>query len=151
MRKIILLILITFVYGCGYTSVLKNQNQQDLKFNVKNINGDFQTNTFIKNQLKISSNPNSSKKIDLNIKSSYKKIIIAKDAAGVVTDYRININLDFTIISLNNKKVSYSDSINIKNTSENFEQTEFEREFKRNFASATKDKLVLYLLSLNDN
>ena len=33
----------------------------------------------------------------------------------------------------------------------NFEQTEFEREFKRNFASATKDKLVLYLLSLNDN
>ena len=48
MRKIILLILITFVYGCGYTSVLKNQNQQDLKFNVKNINGDFQTNSFIK-------------------------------------------------------------------------------------------------------
>ena len=91
------------------------------------------------------------KKIDLNINSSYEKIIIAKDAAGVVTDYRININLDFTIISLNNKKVNYSDSINIKNTSENFEQTEFEREFKRNFASATKDKLVLYLLSLNDN
>ena len=62
MRKIILLMLITFIYGCGYTSVLKNQNQQDLKFNVKNINGDFQTNTFIKNQLKLSSNPNSSKK-----------------------------------------------------------------------------------------
>lgn len=151
MRKIILLILITFVYGCGYTSVLKNQNQQDLKLNVKNINGDFQTNSFIKNQLKLSSNPNSSKNIDLDITSTYEKIIIAKNAAGIVTDYKINIDLDFTIVSLNNRKVNYSDSINVKNTSENFEQLEFEREFKRNFATATKDKLILYLISLNDN
>ena len=151
MKKIILLMLITFVYGCGYTSVLKNQNQQNFKFNVKNITGDFQTNSFIKNQLKLSSNPNSSKEIDLEISSTYEKIIIAKNAAGEATDYRINIDLNFTIISLNDKKVNYKDSINIKNTSENFEQIEFEREFKRNFASATKDKLVLYLLSINDN
>ena len=151
MQKIILLILLVTVYSCGYTSVLKNQNQQDLKLNVKNINGDFQTNSFIKNQLKLSSNPNSSKNIDLDIMSTYEKIIIAKNAAGIVTDYKINIGLDFTIVSLNNKKVNYSDSINVKNTSENFEQLEFEREFKRNFATATKDKLILYLLSLNDN
>ena len=151
MQKIILLILVVAVYGCGYTSVLKNQNQQDLKLNVKNINGDFQTNSFIKNQLKLSSNPNSSKNIDLDITSTYEKIIIAKNAAGIVTDYKINIDLDFTIVSLNNKKVNYSDSINVKNTSENFEQLEFEREFKRNFATATKDKLILYLISLNDN
>ena len=151
MQKIILLILVVTVYGCGYTSVLKNQNQQDLKLNVKNINGDFQTNSFIKNQLKLSSNPNSSKNIDLDITSTYEKIIIAKNAAGIVTDYKINIDLDFTIVSLNNKKVNYSDSINVKNTSENFEQLEFEREFKRNFATATKDKLILYLISLNDN
>ena len=65
-------------------------------------------------------------------------------------DIKTDIRLPFTRVNTN-KKVSYSDSINIKNTSENFEQTEFEREFKRNFASATKDKLVLYLLSLNDN
>ena len=151
MQKIILLILVVTVYGCGYTSVLKNQNQQDLKLNVKNINGDFQTNSFIKNQLKLSSNPNSSKNIDLDITSTYEKIIIAKNAAGIVTDYKINIDLDFTIVSLNNKKVNYSDSINVKNTSENFEQLEFEREFKRNFATTTKDKLILYLISLNDN
>ena len=138
MQKIILLILVVTVYGCGYTSVLKNQNQQDLKLNVKNINGDFQTNSFIKNQLKLSSNPNSSKNIDLDITSTYEKIIIAKNAAGIVTDYKINIDLDFTIVSLNNKKVNYSDSINVKNTSENFEQLEFEREFKRNFAQQRK-------------
>ena len=59
--------------------------------------------------------------------------------------------MDFIILSKNNIKVTYSDSINIKNNSENFEQIEYEREIKKNFASDVKDKLILYLLSLDDN
>ena len=90
-------------------------------------------------------------KFDINILSTYEKIIIAKDTAGVATDYKINISLEFIILSENNIKVTYSDSINIKNNSENFEQIEYEREIKKNFASDVKDKLILYLLSLDDN
>ena len=36
---------------------------------------------------------------DINILSSYEKIIIAKDSAGFETDYKINISLDFIILS----------------------------------------------------
>ncbi len=151
MKNILILLIITLFYSCGYTSILKNQNQQDLIINVKNLEGDFQTNNFIKNQLKLASNPSSQNNFDINIKSTYEKIIIAKDAAGVATDYKISINLEFTIISKNNLKKNYSDNINIKNNSENFEQTEYEREIKKNFATATKDKLILYLISLDDN
>ena len=151
MKKIILLLTFIFLYGCGYTSVLKNQNQQDIKISILNIEGDFQTNNFIKNQIKLSTNPSSSKNFDVNILSTYEKIIIAKDSAGVATDYKINLELDFIILSKNNIKVNYSDSINIKNNSENFEQLEYEREIKKNFASDVKDKLILYLLSLDDN
>ena len=151
MKKIILLLTFIFLYGCGYTSVLKNQNQQDIKISILNIEGDFQTNNFIKNQIKLSTNPSSSKYFDVNILSTYEKIIIAKDSAGVATDYKINLELDFIILSKNNIKVNYSDSINIKNNSENFEQIEYEREIKKNFASDIKDKLILYLLSLDDS
>tara|TARA_Y100000816_G_C25799661_1_gene418871 strand:+ start:151 stop:606 length:456 start_codon:yes stop_codon:yes gene_type:complete len=151
MKKIILILIFSFVYGCGYTSLLKNQNQQNIKININSTEGDFQTNNFIKNQIKLSSNPLSTKNFDINILSSYEKIIIAKDSAGVATDYKINISLDFIILSKNNLKVSYSDSINIKNNSENFEQIEYEREIKKNFASDIKDKLILYLLSLDDS
>ena len=151
MKKIILLLTFIFLYGCGYTSVLKNQNQQDIKISILNIEGDFQTNNFIKNQIKLSTNPSSSKNFDVNILSTYEKIIIAKDSAGVATDYKINLELDFIILSKNNINVNYSDSINIKNNSENFEQLEYEREIKKNFASDVKDKLILYLLSLDDN
>ncbi len=151
MKKIIVLIILTFVYGCGYTSVLKNQNKQDLIINVKNIEGDFQINNFIKNQLKLASNPESLNNFDIDIRSNYEKITIARDAAGLTTDFKINIDLQFTIISKNNLQLNYEDSINVKNNSENFEQLEYEREIKKNFASATKDKLILYLISLNDN
>ena len=151
MKQIILLLTFIFLYGCGYTSVLKNQNQQDIKISIINIEGDFQTNNFIKNQIKLSTNPSSSKNFNVNILSTYEKIIIAKDSAGVATDYKINLELDFIILSKNNIKVNYSDSINIKNNSENFEQLEYEREIKKNFASDVKDKLILYLLSLDDN
>ena len=151
MKKIILLLTFIFLYGCGYTSVLKNQNQQDIKISIKNIEGNFQINNFIKNQIKLSTNPSSSKNFDVNILSRYEKIIIAKDSTGVATDYKINLELDFIILSKNNIKVNYSDSVNIKNNSENFEQLEYEREIKKNFASDVKDKLILYLLSLDDN
>ena len=151
MKQIILLLTFIFLYGCGYTSVLKNQNQQDIKISIINIEGDFQTNNFIKNQIKLSTNPSSSKNFNVNILSTYEKIIIAKDSTGVATDYKINLELDFIILSKNNIKVNYSDSVNIKNNSENFEQLEYEREIKKNFASDVKDKLILYLLSLDDN
>ena len=151
MKKIILLVVLTLVYSCGYTSVLKNQNQQDLIITVKNMEGDFQTNNFMKSQLKLASNSNSTNNFDLSIKSSYAKDTITRNTAGIATDFKININLEFTIISKNNLKVNYADSINVKNNSENFEETEYEREIKKNFAAATKDKLILYLLSLDDN
>lgn len=151
MKKFVLLIILVLVYGCGYTSVLKNQDQWDVAVNIKNIEGDFQTNNFIKSQLKLASNPNSLNSFDINIKSTYEKKIIAKDAAGLATDYKININLEFIIISKNNQRINYNENINIKNNSENFEQSNYEREFKKNFASATKDKLILYLVSLDDN
>ena len=151
MKRIILLVILTLVYSCGYTSVLKNKNQQDLIITIKNMEGDFQTNNFMKSQLKLASNSNSTNNFDLNIKSSYEKDTIAKNAAGIATDFKVNINLEFTIISKNNLKVNYADSINVKNNSENFEETEYEREIKKNFAAATKDKLILYLLSLDDN
>ena len=69
----------------------------------------------------------------------------------MATDYKINISLNITILSKNNIKINYNDSINIKNNSENFEQIEYEREIKKNFAADVKNKLILYLLSLDDS
>ena len=151
MKNFIIIILITFLYSCGYTSVLKDQKNQDLMITIKKKGGDLQTNNFISNQLKLASSSNSINNFDVSFESTYDKEIIAKDSAGIATDFKININVEFTVLSKNNQKINFKESFNIKNNLKNFEQLEYEREIKQNFASSTKDKLILYLISLDDN
>ena len=151
MKNFIIIILITFLYSCGYTSVLKDQKNQDLMITIKKKGGDLQTNNFISNQLKLASSSNSINNFDVSFESKYDKEIIAKDSTGVATDFKININVEFTVLSKNNQKINFKESFNIKNNLKNFEQLEYEREIKQNFASSTKDKFILYLISLDDN
>ena len=42
-------------------------------------------------------------------------------------------------------------TIKIKKNNQKFEQSNYEREIKKNFSEIVKDKLVLYLLNLDDN
>ena len=42
-------------------------------------------------------------------------------------------------------------NFNIKNESENFEQTNYERSIKRNFAISVKNRLIPYLINFNDS
>ena len=146
MKKIFLFISIFFIYNCGYSS-LYLEGKRDIFINLKEITGDFELNNYIKNDIKISSDRNSSNIFDLSAKTKYEKIILTKDATGVATDYRLDLSVKFTILSENNKTVSYKESFKIKNMNEKFEQSNYEKEIKRNFSENIKDKLILKLLN----
>ena len=146
MKKIFLFISIFFIYNCGY-SPLYLENKKDILINLQEITGDFDLNNYIKNDLKISSDKNSSNIFDLSVETKYEKIILTKDATGVATDYRLDLSVKFTILSENNKTVSYKESFKIKNMNEKFEQSNYEKEIKRNFSENIKDKLILKLLN----
>lgn len=149
MKKLFLLISIIFIYSCGY-SPLYLAGKSDLNLNLKEIEGDFELNTYIKNDFKITSDVNSPNVFDINAITKIEKIILTKDATGDVTDYRLDFSVKFIIVS-KNKVVSYNESFKIKQNNQKFEQSNYEREIKRNFSEIVKDKLVLYLLNLNDN
>ncbi len=146
MKKIFLFISIFFIYNCGYSS-LYLEGKKDILINLKEITGDFELNNYIKNDLKISSDKNSSNIFDLKAETKYEKIILTKDATGLATDYRLDFIVKFTILSENNKIVSYKESFKIKNMNEKFEQSSYEKEIKRNFSENIKDKLILKLLN----
>ena len=146
MKKIFLFISIFFIYNCGYSS-LYLEGKKDILINLQEITGDFELNNYIKNDLKISSDKNSSNIFDLSVETKYEKIILTKDATGVATDYRLDLSVKFTILSENNKVVSYKESFKIKNMNEKFEQSNYEKEIKRNFSENIKDKLILKLLN----
>ena len=149
MKKILLFIGIILVYSCGY-SPLYLAGKNDLLLNLENIQGDFELNNYLKNDFKIASNKNSKNIFNINAETKYEKIILTKNATGDATDYRLDFSVKFKIVS-RNKEVSYNESFKIKKNNKNFEQSNYEREIKRNFSEIVKDKLVLYLLNLDDN
>ena len=152
MKNIILIFFLLFVYSCGYTSIYKNQKSKDFQINIIEMTGDNEINNLIKNELKFYSNRNSNNKYDISINSKYQKIIISKNSSGVATDYKLLVDTKISIY-LNNKNniLNFSENINIKSNSNSFEQNNYEKNIKKNFASSIRDKFIIKIFSLDDN
>jgi hypothetical protein len=143
MRNIILIIFLFLIYGCGYTSVYKNLNNNDLQISIIEMQGDKEINNLIKNELNLYSNNNSINLFRIKVTTKYEKIALTKDSTGVITDYKLSTESKFTI-SFNNQVQleTFSESINIKDQADTFEQDSYEKNIKRNFASSIREKLI---------
>jgi outer membrane lipopolysaccharide assembly protein LptE/RlpB len=141
-----------FLFGCGYSSIYKNQKSLDFQIEVVDMRGDDEMNNLIKNQIKLYSNKDSKKIYNLKINTIYKKKILTKNSSGVITDYILSTASEFSIDLKDQTKIfKFEESINIKNQSDTFEQNIYEKNIKRNFASSIREKLISAILSLNDN
>ena len=152
MKNLIVIILLFFLYGCGYTSIYKDQKSKEIFISVINTDGDTVINNYLKNQLNILSDKESVNIFNISFVSKYERTTIAKDSAGVATDYRLVAEIEFNINKNGvNKIITFTENINIKNEGENFEQRNYENSIKRNFVLSIKNKLVTYLINFDDN
>ena len=109
-------------------------------------------NNLIKNELRLYSNKKSVNIYNIKIDTDYKKETLTKDSSGVITDYNLSAVSVFSINLKNiNKTFTFEENINIKNQTDTFEQNTYEKNIKRNFASSIREKLILAILSINDN
>ena len=151
MKKIII-VLMFLLYGCGYSSVYKNQKNNDILITIVDMKGDNILNNSLKNQLIMASNKNSINIFNISLITDYKKIIISKNTAGLVTDYKLQTTVNFNVTKNGiNKKITLSESLDIKNEGENFEQIKYENSIKINFATSIQEKLIPYLLRFDDS
>lgn len=152
MKNIAVVILLILLYGCGYTSVYKDQKSKDIKITIIDTQGDNIMNNYLKNQISIISNDESENIFNISFKSEFKKITISKNSAGVATDYKLKAKIEFYINKKEiNKTINLSENLNIKNQGENFEQTNYENLIKRNFVISIKNKLIPYLINFDDS
>ena len=152
MKNLIVIILLFLLYGCGYTSIYKDQKSKEIFISVINTDGDNVINNYLKNQLNILSDKESVNIFNISFVSKYERTTIAKDSAGVATDYRLVAEIEFNINKNGvNKIITFTENINIKNEGENFEQRNYENSIKRNFVLSIKNKLVTYLNNFDDN
>jgi len=152
MKNTTLIILILFLYSCGYSSIYKNQTSQNFKINIIEKKGNSEMNNLIKNEIKLYSVKNTTNIYNLKIDTDYKKEILTKDSAGIITDYKLSVTSIFRVdLKGVTKVIELKETINIKNQSDSFEQNTYEKNIKRSFASSIREKLILEILNINDN
>ena len=152
MKNITLIILVLFLYSCGYSSIYKNQKLQNFKINIIEAKGNGEMNNLIKNEIKSYSDKNTANIYNLKIDTDYTKETLTKDSTGLITDYKLSVTSIFTIdLKGKTQVIKLKETINIKNQSDSFGQNTYEKNIKRNFASSIRKKLISEIFSINDN
>jgi hypothetical protein len=144
-KNIIVISLIFFLTNCGFSPIyIKNTNTN---FSIENVNyqGDRELNNFLKINLNQYKNEKSNKKIFIEAKSGYEKIILTKNSSGDVTNYKLIAKVTFLIKSTN-KKINITEEKIISSMDDKFEETRKERTVKQNFALSISNKLISELV-----
>ena len=144
-KNIIVISLIFFLTNCGFSPIyLKNTNTN---FSIENVNylGDRELNSFLKTNLNQYKNENSKRKIFIEARSEYEKIILTKNSAGDVTNYKLVAKVTFLLQSTN-KKINITEEKIISSMDDKFEEARKERATKQNFARSISNKLISELV-----
>ena len=150
MKKIFLILITLFLYGCGFTPIYssKDSNYRIISFN-KNVNNNL-TN-YIQNSISVLSNKESKKNfsIDLNFNESIS--VILKDSKGDPKKNRLTIDIDLTVMD------NVGNLITLKEFSENFEYNisdnkfdtkEYEKNIKFNLVEDITQQILVFLANL---
>ena len=145
MTKKISILILFFIYGCGYTAVYKNNNINDYNIIISKMSGDIVMNKLIKNELEIYSNKNSENNYYVKLNTNYSKEIKSKNNTGIASNYEMIVVANFDIDS---KIITLEEKFMVKNISDSIEQKNYEDIIKKNFASSIREKLIIKLLNL---
>jgi hypothetical protein len=145
MKKQIVLISLIFLTHCGFSPIyIKNTNTN---FSIENVSyeGDRDLNNFLKTNLEQYKSEKSNRKILIEATSNYEKIILTKNTASEVTNYKLIAKVAFLIKSTN-KKINITEEKIINSIDDKFEESRKERAAKQNFARSISSKLISELV-----
>ena len=152
-RKLLLLLsILGLLTHCGFTPIHLNKNNN---FSISTISfkGDKTINNYLKVNLNQFQNNNFDKKFDLEINTTYKKNILAKDKTAKISSYKLS---SYSIIKVNSKgklikEIKVSETKNMNNIDDKFEEQKKENNIKQNFASTMYKRIITEISMLNDN
>ena len=147
LKKIFFIILsLNLLNHCDYKPVYSKQNNINHKIVVEGFNGDKDINNLIVNNLKRISKESSKSNININFNTVYTKKILAKNNKGTITDYQSNVETTFLIKKKKStENLVVVEKFNFQKMSDKYEEKNYERDIKKNFASSISQKLILRL------
>lgn len=150
-KKVFSFIAVLFLLtSCGYTPMFSNLEKNNIFIEIQNVEGDRTINNLIKKRLlQYQKNINAEKKYKIEILSDYNKLIITKDAAGVITNYRLTVDVSFEINYNDSlKTIIFKEKFDIKKGDSLFEEQNYENLIKQDIANLIVQKFIFQLLSI---
>ena len=144
-KNTIIIFLIVFLTGCGFSPIYIKNNNVNFSIELVNLIGDRELNNFLKTNLSRYKNENVINKVFIDAQSKYDKVVLSKDGTGEVTNYQLEAEVVFVIKSTN-KQIVFSENIIMKSITDKFEEDKFEKSAKQNFASSVSYKLISKLI-----
>ena len=149
-KNFIKIIFIFLLASCGYSPMLSTMDNKILNIEVVSHEGDKEINQVLRSKFKIHRNENE-ELIKISINSSYKKKDLSKNLTGKVEDYKIKTTTNFIVIqNKNEKNFSFSEEYTIENFDDDFEERNYVKKKRINFANISYQKLMLQLYKFND-
>ena len=139
-----IILLLNLLNHCDYKPVYSNQNKVDYKIIITSFTGDKEINNLINSTIKRNSKEPSNKTLNISFDTKYTKNILAKNAAGTITDYQAEVITKFTIKKENNSEsFSVNEKFNFQKMADKYEEKNYERTIKKNLANSISQKLIL--------
>ena len=141
-----IILLLNLLNHCDYKPVYSQQNKVDYKMVITSFTGDKEINNLISSILKRNSKINSNKILNISFDTKYMKNILARNAAGTITDYQADVITEFTIEKENNSEnFSVNEKFNFQKMTDKYEEKNYEQTIKKNLANSISQKLMLRL------
>ena len=151
-KKIFTFILLIFLSSCGYEATYSVKNIKNYNFSISKLSfiGDREINLKIKQKLNNYTKEIKDINFILKITSTSEKIILAKDAAGDSTNFKIETIVNIDVFNKEKLKSNFiiTESFNYDNNSNKFELKNYEKEIKRNLADIITEKLIFKLANI---
>tara|TARA_X000000368_G_C23027994_1_gene711152 strand:+ start:598 stop:1050 length:453 start_codon:yes stop_codon:yes gene_type:complete len=146
MKKLILIFALLFFSNCGFTPIYKDKFEPNHKITIQKMTGNNSVNSLIKNKLKRYSSNDEVNIYKINVNTTYSRSVLSKDKTGRATNIRLSVKLNFNVKYLNREEnFSFEESLDIENSTDLYDQNNYENAIKNNFVDSIIDKLILKL------
>ena len=144
LKKIIILLSLMLLIGCGYTPIhsLKNNKEIQIK-EIKFNDGDRQLNIYLERKLRPFLSNESKSLYELIVNTKYEKNTIAKDTTGAPSKYQLKATVEF-LIKFNGKTkiLKFIEVFNMDHSNDDYENRVYEDAIRQNFANSIYQKLI---------
>ena len=148
-NKSLILLLICFLFGCGYEPLYLKKNSLDIPIKSWEFNGDKDINRMISVQLKSLQDNNKKIGYDAKINSTKLLEVISKDSSGNPSIYRLSVMVNFKLIDNQSiiKQRDFNKSFTFNDNENKFELAQYKKNIEVNLVNEVAEKIFIFVRS----